>query len=343
MGLRLGQRLIMNGERITLNFRNDVYFSDGAEVYADDYLFSLNLFNVAGSPNLPDTSSPYSGVGGGPEGLIAAQMLNSHSGPCAVHCPTINLFFGSQSVSNLADVIVPVLPSHIWRFFNPDHVCTVAQGCLDTTRPISCTATIRGPVTCSPSFVLTIPKPVYWSWFLPNVEIGSGPFWLHNWNGTAGTGEIDANPSYFNANWTAMADLNPQTLPYTLSASLLVPVFNPTKVAIQCGPASPGKIPPGATGMCQITNAATGPNELKVYDGRGTLWRNLKVVRNPLTGVYSATIPAGLTTAIGHPCGTPSATCFKMPPGQYRAVLQAKYTFHGQPRTWHQVFGFTIS
>ena len=140
-----------------------------------------------------------------------------------------------------------------------------------------------------------------------------------------------------------MADVNPQTLPYTLSEALIIPVFNPAFSPMTCGPVASGPIYSGTTGMCQITNMAGGANKLKIYDGSGTLWRSLKITKNILTGMVSATVPAGLAKLNGSPCSVLSTRCYQMPPGKYYAVLQTTYPFHSQLRTWYQIFGFTVS
>jgi len=82
---------------------------------------------------------------------------------------------------------------------------------------------------------------------------------------------------------------------------------------------------------------------VKVYSADGlTLERNLKLTKNVLTGQYSFTLPASYQFARlnGAACTLPSATCYKMPGGTYYAVLQTTYSFHGQVRTWYQIFGF---
>jgi hypothetical protein len=335
-GLAASARTLVAGQEITLTFRNDVYFSDGIQVRANDYLSSLYLFNVAGSPNLEDSASPLANTLSGPYGLIAAQMTNSHGQPCAIDCPTVNLYIGSQSIWSLGDVNVPVLPAHVWKYFNPDLACTAAFGCIDTTKWFG-----SGPIgaySTGPRAQLNS-----WIWYSPNVEIGSGPFWLASWNAAAGTGEIDANPSYFDPSWLAEANVTSVSLPYTVSTTLTIPLYNPTPFNINCGPSAPGPIIPASSGMCQITNAMGGADRLKVYDGSGLLWRSLRLSKNSLTGVYSATIPAGLTTLRGRPCSVLSNNCFSMPSGRYYAVLKTTYLFHTQLRTWYQIFGFSLS
>jgi hypothetical protein len=338
IGLSQGDRTITDGRMVSMTFRSGLYFSDGVQVHADDYMFSLYLWDVGESPGLPDvwTDATFGGALIGSNGLIAAHMVNSQGKPCSVNCPTIELFMGSQSIWTLGLLNVPVLPEHVWKYFSPDHFATEGST-VDTMVPYGMGATAYTTMG-SPS-----PPLNSWIWYLPNLEIGSGPFVLNSWNTASGTGEIDANPSYFNPNWQAEANATQVTLPYIISTQLIISVYNPNSFQLDCGPAAPGPILPGTTGICQIVNAAPGANRLKVFDGSGTLWRSLPIVKNPLTGIYTAMVPAGLARLNGRPCSAVSAACYSMPSGDYYAVLQTTYSFHGQLRTWYQVFGFSVS
>jgi hypothetical protein len=235
-----------------------------------------------------------------------------------------------------------MLPSHVFKYFNADHLSTGALGTLDTSLPYGLTAT---------AFVIQgapHPPASSWMWYLPNIEIGSGPYYLSQWNGAAGTGVEMANPFYFNPNWQAEANytvLSP-SYGYTITRPLFIDVYNPTFSPVNCGPMQPAPIAPGQSGLCQITNAQTGANKVKVYSADGlNLEKSLRLTKNPNTGAYSFTLPpsTGLTSLSGAPCPPPSVGCSKMPEGHYYAVLQTTYAFHGQSRTWYQVFGLTYA
>jgi hypothetical protein len=339
IGLTRSERTIQNGQVITLNFRHGLTFYDGALVFADDYVFSLNLLDVAGSPNLPDSISPTASTLAGPLGLIAARTLNAYGGPCSARCPTVQLYIGSQSFWNLADVVVPVMPAHVWKYFNPDHVATAAFGSVDATRPFG--------IAASAFSTQGAPRPsaTAWIYYLNNLEIGTGPYYLSSWNGGAGMGVIAANPFYFNPNWKAEANMTRLAgASTTMTAELIIDIYNPTARNIDCGPAAPGPILPGTTGLCQMTNADSG-TRVNIYDASGTLWRSLRLERTRLTGAYSWTVPGPSTpaTRYGAPCHQLSSTCYTMPAGQYYAVLWTGYYFRGLGRVWSQVFGFTIA
>ncbi|HME18394.1 MAG TPA: hypothetical protein VKF15_01505 [Nitrososphaerales archaeon] len=340
IGLTPAQRTITNGEYVTMTIKPGVYFYDGVAVTANDLLFSLNWYNIAAGPNMPDQNSPATGTFAGPFGLVAAHLLSARGLPCSVNCPTIQIYIGSQSFWGLPSVITGVLPSHVFKYFNADHSATSGLGTVDTSLPYGSAATAFS-IQGAPH-----PPATSWMWYLPNLEIGSGPYYLTSWNTAGGTGVDTANPFYFNPNWQAQTGytvLNP-TNGYTITSPLIIDEYNPTFANINCGPAQPGPILPGTSGLCQITNALAGVSKVKVYSADGlTLERNLKLTKNVLTGQYSFTLPASsqLARLNGLSCAILSGTCYKMTAGTYYAVLQTTYAFHGQTRTWYQIFGFT--
>jgi ABC-type transport system substrate-binding protein len=377
VGLSASSRTINDGQEVTLTFRSGVYFFDGVPVSANDYLFTLNLMDVAESPNLPDSGSPARGILGGPAGLIAARLLNSKGGPCTVGCPTVELFLNSNSVWALQDLLfpvagvpAPVLPAHIWRYFNPDYV-TAVKGFVDASKPY---AKVAGARVLSGALSAPAVKGAScgaWICYLNNLEVGSGPFWLRSWNPATGGVEVDANPFYFNLNWAAMAATNgtfevgsgfadyppvstrsgcmqPGVVEPCVEVSLplRVPMYNPTNSNITC--ANGVTLGPGGQGMCQLDDAmqgvswaATGPAKVKVYDSGGSIVRAVPLSRNG-SGYYYALIPTGSAHVNGVICAVQEAGCAPLASGSYLVVLQTTYFFHGQQRTWYQEIGFSI-
>lgn len=368
-----GGRHITGGQVITLTLKPGIYFFDGVQVTAKDLIFSLDFFNVAASPNYPDSGSPASGVLGGALGLIAAKQVNTY---------TIQIYMGSASFWNLGNVVSYVMPQHIWKYFNPDHVSTVALGTVDTTKPYGIGATAYSTQGATP------PPISSWIYWLNNLEIGSGPFWLSSWNTGSGTGEIDANPYYFNPNWQAIAAQNYintgsqgainwysyigspsiikdwihwpnsgpgypvacQTAPYCITMTFynVIPIYNPGP-PLTCGPQTPNVIGTGSTGMCQLKGTmpgvswpASGANKLKVYNSQGVLVKSLSATKSTTTGGYTVEIPVGLSTKTGVHCTSLSATCTPLSTGSYKVVWSTTYTFHGQARVWFEIDGFSI-
>jgi len=369
-GLTVAQRTIANGAKVIFNFKHPIYFTDGIAMTANDFVFSLDFFNFAASPNYASNASPASGLLGGSAGLIAAHRTGLYQ---------VELYLGSQSVWNLGTVPTIVLPFHIWRYFNPDHVSTFAFGTVDTTLPFDSAAT-----AFSTSGAPAVPAASWMHW-LNNLAIGNGAFWLKSWDTPTGTGEIDRNPSYFNPNWQAMAADNllsgptsiankwgfgisidyPNTTPspkctvvdpcWTFDFHLDISLHNPTAAAIACGPSTPGPIAPAGTGMCQLMGtmagvswAAVGAGKCKVFDSTGLiLERSLTLSKNVVSGKYFCHLPGADATKTGvTPCGVvhvapPYTGCYTLPPGAHKLVIDTTYVFHGQLRHWFQAIGFS--
>ncbi len=322
-----------NGEEVTFTLKSGIYFSDGIQVTAKDWVFSLDFLNVAESPNYPDSASPYSGEMAGPLGLIAAH----YSGQ------TVTFYIGSQSIWSYGDLVVPILPEHIWaNYFNADHTSTFAFGAVDVSLPYAFGANAYSTAGK--------PHPSSSSWvqYLNNLMIGSGAFILNSWSDLAGTGNLTRNDFYFNTNSTALAAFSSVAAlgTYTWTGNLTIPIYNPTSSPIVC---ANGNIAAFATGECQVEHttgvgwAAVGAGKLKVYNSVGTLVRNLPITANHIAATYSGSVPTGLATLTGHSCPHASATCYTLPAGVYKLVLQTTYAFHGQTRTWYQVYGLTVS
>ncbi len=338
-GLTALQRTITNGQIITLTFLKNVYFTDGVQVTAKDYVFSLDYLNIAGSPNYPDSASPFSGTMPGSTGLIAAHYVNAY---------TLQLYVGSQSFWNLGNIVGwYTMPSTLWAYVNTDHASTLALGTVDPSQPFSSLTTYQtSGAVASP----LLGSAHDWMYYLPNMMVGSGPFYLSTWSTNVGTGEITANPSYFNPNWQAMAAVNTVSGEYSVSTPLTLEIYNPTGTPITCGPSTPTAISPGTTGMCQlmgnmghVTWAAVGA-KVTVTNAAGTVVRTAKLTKDTTSGLYTFNIPLGLAKKTGASCTTPSLTCYALTSGTaYKVVLSTTYTFHGQARTWYQVFAFTAS
>ncbi|QQG49491.1 MAG: hypothetical protein HY247_04115 [archaeon] len=298
---------IVSGQKITLNFANNITFYDQIPFTATDYQFSLDFTNVAASPNYPDSASPFSGIAGGSAGLIASVVTSKYS---------IDIYLNSSSFWNLPNVLVPVFPQHMWKYFNTDHVSTLLST-VDTTKSF---------FFVNAYSTQNAPKAPKWIFFLNNLEVGSGPFWLKSWDTPTGTGEIDRNPYYFRTAWDSNVSANSVAVgtPFLFSTALYMPIFNPTASAY-CGVAS------GATGTCQVKGTNPGQSwaslgkAVGVYTAAGALVKKYNLAKNTGTGIYSASIPTAL-----------------LAPGNYKIVVSTTYTFQGLKRTWYQASGFNV-
>ncbi len=268
---------ITNGQVITFTFRNNITFSDHVQLTAYDYNFSLYAWGITLPPTLPDTDTPISGLMAGSAGLWATYINPANP-------YQIKLYINSSSVWNLANTQVLVLPQHIFKYFNVDLLST-ASGAMDLTQPYSAAmdASFLAPGVTSPSaFVQS----------LPNLEVGSGPFYLYAYNGITGAGELLKNINYQRAAWKVIAALpaNRDPSSYTFSTIIEQYVHNggpsPNAYANDCYPAGGPTcttLAVNSWGWVGITNATT-LNVVKVWSGSGC-----NTVGSVLKGTYSLT------------------------------------------------------
>ncbi|MBI3841472.1 MAG: hypothetical protein HY297_05945 [Thaumarchaeota archaeon] len=298
---------IVKGQRIELTFARNITFNDGVPLTTRDYQFSLDAWDLAGSPNYPDRSPPFYGAMAGPYGLIASYLLSKY---------TMYVYINSSSVWNLPDILVPVLPLHLWKYFNLDHVATDSST-VDTSRPFA---------FASAYSIDNAPRAPRWVFYLNNLEVGAGPFWLKSWDTPSGTGEIDRNVFYFRSAWDANVSANsvPVGTAYHFVTTLSLPIFNPTSTSY-CGVAT------GTTRMCQLKGTLPGMSwakmgkALSVFTSGGVLVKRYNLAKNVVTGVYSAAIDTS-----------------SLAPGNYRLVIWTTYTLQGLIRTWYQATGFNV-
>jgi len=163
--------------------------------------------------------------------------------------------------------------------------------------------------------------------YLPNLDIGSGPFYLYTYAGvTSGAGVLNANLNWDRANWQAIAALPANSVAkgssFSFSETIQQFTYNPTKSTVTFGGDS-GSLASGATGMIGITNAT---GSIQLYNSKGVAVGSPIPLGTSTNGVYTVSIP---TTKLGA--------------GAYEIVVTATYNFLGLARTWYQADGFTVS
>jgi len=334
---------ITNGQMITFTFANNLTWSDNTPFTAKDYQTSLYYWNLAYSAKLPDESTPDTGILSGPSGLIASKVVSTN---------TIELFINSNSIWNLANSVVPVFPTHILQYFNPDHFSTAVSD-VDTTQPY---------LSASSYAIYGAPKAPKWVTYEPNMEIGSGPFTLTTYSETTGDGVLTANPNYFRAAWYANMPTLTSGTPYTNNYTISMYINNPSISTPYCG------VAPSSTGYCPLTGKVPGESSVKL---KGVVTLYLCTGVNANTGaVVGCTLQPGTYNLVQHIAYTctnsgvyANGKCPKgdkvvktytngyylsvptttLAAGTYEVVLTTHFSFQGLARTYYQATGFVLS
>ncbi len=346
---------ISGGEEITLVFRNNMTFSDNVPITAEDYNFSLFAWDLAEQPWTPSLYTPTTGEMAGSAGLISDQVTTCGGLSC------IHLYIGSYTVWNLADVIVDVLPAHVFQGINLNEVAT-EKGTMNLFEPYT-----KDTAGCTWA-KCTLPgnrgKTTEAVKYLANLEVGSGPYWMETFNPTTGAGVLAANANYQRTAWTVNATDNTYTSAPTsislisaagdkthtdTSGIVLSPIREYTYNAATNTHLKTLLISDGlathATGWVYIPGANLTTDSIAVY----------KVSTSG--GVETSTLESGVTASLsctgsysgghfsnveGQCTGSLSGTG-TLTAGSYEVVFTATYTYLGLARTWYQFTGFTIS
>ena len=295
---------MVGGAVVTLNFAKNITWSDNVPFTAADYNFSLYAFGVSAPPSLPDVSTPLTGTLSGPSGLWATYIPPTNP-------YQIQIYINSSSVWNIPSVVVPVMPQHIFKYFNIDKIAT-ATAAIDATMPYSA-ATASGQCGSPCSFLTSTPAPT-WLQYLPNLEVGSGPFTLRAFSSTTGAGELDKNVNYFRSAWAATATAVTAGSPYAFSTNINETIYN-------AGTSSMGGVATGQVGVVPIANAT---GKVTMISPSGSTVTSVSLTGGT-NGAYTASIP---TTGLAG--------------GTYELVTQANFTFFGLPRVWYQATGITV-
>jgi len=321
---------LYNAMRVTFTFRDNITFTDNVPMTAYDYNFSLYAWNVALEPTAPDLYSPDICALCGPTGLIATQV----TAPTAGNGGSITMYLNSSSYWNLAASAVGVFPEHVFQNFFVDQIST-ASGPMDTSLPYS-QAYKTCPATCTTG--ATIPE---WLLTLPNLEQGTGPFWLQTYCGSGsclGSGDLAANINYQRTAWEVNATyysfpVATSSIPFGATSDSPSTIrLMPVQEYIYCDPSVKaslcGSVSHGSKGWLPIPGANMTGTTVQVYSSTGT----------PEAGVTVT----GLTCTTGGQCSGTLTGVSALSAGSYEVVFSTTYTSFGLARTWYQFTGFSL-
>jgi hypothetical protein len=294
---------IVKGQAITIDFLPNIYFSDHVQMNAYDYNFSLYASNIALTPGLADSANIFSGVMAGPTGLIADYI--NPAKPLE-----ITMYVNSSTVWNPTLVIVPVVPQHIFKYFNMDAAYSLTNTFDTSFNYNGTTQAANGCVSC------TNPKagaPPAWLTSLANLEVGTGPFILRSWDGVGQHGQLLRNPTYYRAAWS-MNDTNNKVSPggtFTFKASIYEWTYDRFACINSSDRVCKVPITSGATATLNLLNSAD--KTLKTF---------------PLTCDAKGVCTGPVDTTVGG---------FRT--GDNKLAFIAQYTYQGLARTWYQLTG----
>ena len=117
-------------------------------------------------------------------GLIATYIKPGHD-------MTISMIFGSTAIANLINSQFPVLPMHIYEWWNPNTLNDNFNG-VDT-------AAVNNAI----SSAYAMPGMPDYVYALPNMLVGSGPFIFHSYDPVSGSGVLFPNHWYQRSAWYA--------------------------------------------------------------------------------------------------------------------------------------------
>ncbi|MGC8673788.1 MAG: ABC transporter substrate-binding protein [Thermoprotei archaeon] len=290
---------IMNGQVITLNFYHNMTWQDGVPVTAYDYNFSLYFWNV---PGVTSAATPEEYASAPPYGLLATYIPPNNP-------YQIKMYINSTNLWNFYSVDIPVIPEHIFEWFNPSAVATTTSA-MDTTLPASQISGLSGYLASN-----TTTLPAYVTW-LPNLEVGSGAFYMpyHGWNEVTKVITLYRNTHYYRSAWWAFQQPGIIGKPFTVTAKINESVYNPTSSAFE-------GIAPSSAGTIPITNA-TGYVEILSNSSQ-------VLAKAPLTNEGNGVYSASLNTA-------------SLAPGLYEVFTNATYDSFGLQRYWYTFTGANL-
>jgi len=341
--------VVTNGENVTYTFANNVTFSDNVQLTAYDLNATLYAEDVAYPPGLPSVCTPFCGGLAGPFGLLGT-YINPHD-PYQ-----ITMVMGDQSYWNIVDLALPILPAHVFQWFNLNTAFTYKANIDMTLDYDAATGAVTGSTKgTAPLSVLD----------LPNVEVGSGPYWLlyYTGEGTASAvGQMNANRNYFRTAWWDTEPL--YQVRYDGVMNITTPLSeyvynNPTDVMAFSNPVgSPTAPASGADGYVNMTNTnlALGGGSpgvtcsalLQGYTGPLPKIGKLPAsVHSVLSDVHNSTSDTGISPVYSPLTGDVSITIVPSQAGltknyNYEVTLHCAYNFLGQPRSWYQFFGARV-
>lgn len=293
-----GAKNLVNGQVFTINFYANDTWDDGVPLTAQDYNESLYIENVMG--NSP-TDTPFAYDLAPPLGIVATYIPPTDP-------MQIQIFVNSTTVWNIYSINIPVLPWHIFQYFNASDIATSTPSAIDLTVPFD--TTDKGDLNSQ--YTSAIPQFLQW---LPNLEVGSSAFDFQTWNTVTNVINMTRNPMWQRSDWQAFSSTVTPGSPYSFSTTLTQEIYNPTTSTFD-------GVAAGATGNIPVTNAT---GNVIVMNANGGTVESVALAAGT-NGAYTASIP---TTSL-----TSGAS--------YELMTNLTYTLFGLQRVSHQYTGLTI-
>ncbi|MGC8614618.1 MAG: ABC transporter substrate-binding protein [Thermoprotei archaeon] len=288
---------IVKGQVITLNFFHNLTWQDGVPITAYDYNFSLYYWNYQG---LTGAATPNSYASTPPYGLLATYIPPNNP-------YEIQLYVNSTNLWNIYTLDTALIPEHIFKYFNPAAVAS-STGAMDTTVPASQISGLSGYLA---SNTTKLPEFIYW---LPNLEVGSGPFTFVSWNKVSNVITLVRNIHYYRTAWWAFQSSTIAGNPFVYTTDINETIYNPTSSTFE-------GVPAGGTGTIPITNAT---GYVEVLSSSGAVLAKAPL-QGGANGVYTATIDTS-----------------SLAPGLYELFTNATYTSFGLQRYWYTFTGLNV-
>jgi hypothetical protein len=312
---------IYEGTIYTFDIMPNVYFTDGVQMNAYDYNFSLWLSSLSWICYLPGEgcSTPLLG----PLGLMATYI--NPANPLQ-----ISVVVNSSSVWNTGYLMVPIMPVHIWApYFNlyvafgylfPD-LSVSSPLPIDTSQPFAL-ANLYPNFTsgCSVPGDGCKPAPT-WLKNEPNLEVATGPFQLVLNNETTGGGLLTRNLMYYRNYWQSYTINASQRVAKGTNYNLNLPIYQYQYNSTLC--------PTQAQNTCRVLMGGPGTD---VTPGSGTA--DLVTAAGKVLESIPLTFSAGYITA-----SIPTST---LSVGAHEVIVTFTYTYLGLPRTYYEQYGFQV-
>jgi YVTN family beta-propeller protein len=222
----------------------------------------------------------------------------------------ITMYVNSSTVWNPTLVIVPVVPQHIFKYFNMDAAYSLTST-FDTS--FNYNGTIQASNGCVSCINPKAGAPPAWLTSLANLEVGTGPFVLRSWDGVGQHGQLLRNPTYYRAAWSAN-DTNNKVSPggtFTFKASIYEWTYDRFACINSSDRVCKVPIVSGATATLNLLNSAD--KTIKTF---------------PLTCDSKGVCSGPVDTTVGG---------FRT--GDNKLAFIAQYTYQGLARTWYQLTG----
>jgi hypothetical protein len=352
---------VVDGQKITFTFRDNLTFSDHVPVTALDYNFSLWALAIAAPPSLPNSASFYTGSLAGPQGLVATYVAPGQN-------KTIEVYVNSSSIWATASIDIPIVPEHIFKYFQIDNI--------SGSKAMNLALTYATMTSGHAEYIAAVQPAEYagsgsnWLKNEPNFLVASGPFVFKTYDPTSGSGQVDRFTSYQRTAWSAYASVKlnavvhkplgwshcatqPWKCQFTFTTAFTETLYNSGTIRIG-GYGSDNRfgVFPGTGGTINVGDCNQNPANTDCMPKAGTIPSNDTNVVATVQVYTKLGVPVGtpinMTMNPGSRVGFVKATWTAVIPtlgltkGAYEIVAIAQYGFLGLQRTNYVFSGFTV-